>query len=339
MSHRLRLTQGINVQSQTPDLPKEKILTTVLRFSEWLNRYGELSYDFQSFYAGPVGQSAKALYYRKKWLGTLAVSPMVFCEAFIPSARRLFWKPQRFPIADAHYAMGFMFLSQVLEQEEYKKKAIHFLEILEKTRCPGYDHYCWGYPCNWVTLRGTIKEGTPLITVAARAGALDVLRYLISAGADVNARTPAGETPVMLAAFFEDEGSRSTARHDSALRLLVSAGATVENEPHTYTPLAYAAYKGRDETLRYLLERGASVNANVYDGVSYVNTPLMMATIMGHYDTAMMLLNAGADARVRIKDGPTARELAVKYQHERLARVLVCAERLAPGERFSGKCQ
>ena len=31
----------------------------------------------------------------------------------MPSARRLFWKPQRFPIADAHYAMGFAFLSRV----------------------------------------------------------------------------------------------------------------------------------------------------------------------------------------------------------------------------------
>ena len=35
---------------------------------------------------------------------------MIFCEAFIPSARRLFHPPVRFPIADAHYAMGFAFL-------------------------------------------------------------------------------------------------------------------------------------------------------------------------------------------------------------------------------------
>ena len=153
-----------NVQSEAAVLPKEKILETVLRLIQWLNHYGEVSYDFQSFYAGRYGQSAKALYYRKKLLGTLAVSPMIFCEAFVPSARRLFWKPQRFPIADAHYAMGFFFLAQVLEQEQYHRRALHFLEILEGTRCPGYDHYCWGYPYDWETLRGTIKEGTPLIT-------------------------------------------------------------------------------------------------------------------------------------------------------------------------------
>jgi hypothetical protein len=152
------------VQIETTDLPKEKALQAVLRFIEWLDHYGEVSYDFQSFYAGPFGRSAKALYYRKRLLGSLAVSPIVFCEAFVPSARRLFWKPQRFPIADAHYAMGFFLVAQLLEQERYYRWALHFLEILERTRCPGYNHYCWGYPYNWETLRGTIKEGTPLIT-------------------------------------------------------------------------------------------------------------------------------------------------------------------------------
>ena len=153
-----------NVHLETTTLLEKKVLETVLRFSGWLDHYGEISYDFQTFYASPIGQSAKRLYYRQPLLGTLAVSPMVFCEAFVPSARRLFWKPQRFPIADAHYAMGSFFLAQVLGQEQYYRRALHFLEILDQTRCAGYDDYCWGYPFNWETVRGTIKEGTPLIT-------------------------------------------------------------------------------------------------------------------------------------------------------------------------------
>ncbi len=136
----------------------------VLRFVDWLDQYGEVSHDFQSFYAGRLGQSAKALYYRKPLIGTVAVAPMILCEAFVPSARKLFWKPQRFPIADAHYAMGFLFLTRVLKEKRYYKQAVRFLEILEQTRCQGYEHYCWGYPFNWETLRGTIKQGTPLIT-------------------------------------------------------------------------------------------------------------------------------------------------------------------------------
>ena len=147
----------------------ENIVTAIGRFIEWLNRYGETSYDHQSFFASDLGRSAKALYYRKPLLGTLAVAPMVFCEAFVPSARKLFWKAQRFPIADAHFAMGFAFLSQALGQEQYFKRAVHFLEVLKETRSPGYDHYCWGYPFNWETRHGTMKEGTPLITTVPYA--------------------------------------------------------------------------------------------------------------------------------------------------------------------------
>src|SRR5215831_12549222 len=141
-----------------------RVLQTVLRFTDWLAGYGETSYDFQSYYASDWARSAKALYYKKPLLGTLAVSPMVISEAFVPSARSVFWKRQRFPIADAHYAMGFAFLAKLLKEDRHYTKAIHFLGVLKETRCAGYRDYCWGYPFNWETLRGTIREGTPLIT-------------------------------------------------------------------------------------------------------------------------------------------------------------------------------
>src|SRR3984893_12854327 len=142
----------------------EKIQAAVLRFVQWLDRFGETSYDHQSFFASDLGRGAKALYYKKPLLGTLAVAPMIFSEAFVPSARKLFWKPQRFPIADAHYAMGFAFLSQTLGDEQYYLRAVHFLNVLKKSRCPSFAHYCWGYPFDWETRRGTMREGTPLIT-------------------------------------------------------------------------------------------------------------------------------------------------------------------------------
>ncbi len=142
----------------------EKIVTAVDQFCGWLGRYGETSYDHQSFFASKFGRSAKALYYRKPLLGTLAVAPMVFFEAFVPSARTFFWKPQRFPIADAHYAMGFALLAGIYGADKYYQRAVHFLEVLQETRCRGYEDYGWGYPFDWETRTGTIKEGTPLIT-------------------------------------------------------------------------------------------------------------------------------------------------------------------------------
>jgi hypothetical protein len=140
------------------------IRESVLRFVRWLDRYGEISWDHQSFFASDIGRKAKALYYRRPLLGTLAVAPMIFAEAFMPAARQMFWKPQRFPIADAHYAMGFTFLHQATGDEQYYARAVHFLQVLQETRSEGYLHYCWGYPFSWETRHGTMRAGVPLIT-------------------------------------------------------------------------------------------------------------------------------------------------------------------------------
>ncbi|HXR17386.1 MAG TPA: hypothetical protein VN777_14430 [Terriglobales bacterium] len=146
------------------DALTEKMRSALGRFTNWLERYGETSYDHQSFYASKIGRRAKALYYRKPMLGTLAVAPMVLSEAFFPSARTLFWKPQRFPIADAHYAMGFAFLAAIDRTEKQHQRAVHFLEVLKETRSPNQDEYCWGYPFDWETRAGTFRGATPLIT-------------------------------------------------------------------------------------------------------------------------------------------------------------------------------
>ena len=197
------------------------------------------------------------------------------------------------------------------------------LSLNDRIRTPGY------------------PEGAPLVVIAARYASLNVLRYLIAARADINARTPIGETALMLAAFFNPEESRGAAageRYERAVRMLVEAGASLENEPNNYTPLAYAAHQGHNRILRYLLQRGARVDADAQDGVIYVNTPLMMAAMQGHEDTALWLLRAGADARVRLNRGATAAELAIKYNNRSMLGALRCAETLSLGETFANKC-
>src|SRR5437016_4572053 len=103
-----------------------KVAAILTRFTRWLDSYGETSWDHQSFFAGPVGGKAKALYYRYGKIGTFAVAPMIVSEAFLPSARRLFHHPVRFPIADAHYAMGFLFLYETTGKSSCLEKAVHF---------------------------------------------------------------------------------------------------------------------------------------------------------------------------------------------------------------------
>ena len=182
------------------------------------------------------------------------------------------------------------------------------------------------------------SAGAPLVALAARDGSLQVLRYLIAAGADLNARTPVNETPLMLAAYFSGDDGRSD-RHDAALRLLVEAGASLENVSHNYTALAYAAYNNRQRALRYLLERGARVDADASERLVYVNTPLMMAAIQGHREAVGLLLRAGADPLIRVRDGNTAREFASKYRHTHVEPLLACAEAIPSGMRYAQHCE
>jgi hypothetical protein len=151
-------------QLTRPDTLAEKVGAVLANFTRWLDAFGEISLDHQSFFSGAIGGSAKSFYYRHPKLGIAAVGPLIFCEAFIPSARRFFKGAVRFPIADAHFAMGFAFLYEATGEMACLDRAIHFLNELARTRCPDFKEYCWGYPFDWVTRNGTLKRNTPLIT-------------------------------------------------------------------------------------------------------------------------------------------------------------------------------
>lgn len=151
-------------RQEEKDLAGGQVLEVLENFVQWLENYGETSWDHQSYYAGTIGRNAKGLYYNNKLFGTFAVAPMVFSEALFPAARRLFHRRIRLPIADAHYAMGFAYLYEATSNECYFERAAHFLDVLRQARCPDFEECCWGYPFDWMTRNGTIHTNTPLIT-------------------------------------------------------------------------------------------------------------------------------------------------------------------------------
>jgi hypothetical protein len=208
----------------------ERVASTVERFSAWLDRYGETSYDFQTFYAGPYGKFAKGLYYQRRGPGICAVAPIIFCEAFVPAARRFFFIRQRFPIADAHYAMGFARLAQRSGDARHLQRAVHFLEVLLNTSCRGESGLGWGYPFDWVTIDGTIHSQTPLITT---------LPYVYEAFSAVHAIAPDDRWLHVMHSIAEH------ALHD--YRNIDAGNGTATC---TYTPLPW--------------DRGRVVNANAY---------------------------------------------------------------------------
>ena len=141
-----------------------EIYETLTSFMLWLERYGELSYDQYDFWASRFGQKAKSLYYSNKRVGIFFVAPFVLMDSFAPSMRKLFSSKSRFPIADAHYCMGFLYLYSLTGDSRYTKIAKHFLDVLIESKCEGRKHFSWGYPFSWATVSGIFSKGTPLIT-------------------------------------------------------------------------------------------------------------------------------------------------------------------------------
>jgi ankyrin repeat protein len=168
--------------------------------------------------------------------------------------------------------------------------------------------------------------GEPIILTAARTGNVPVLKALIDAGADVNARERFyGQTPIMWAAI-ED--------HAAAIHALAAAGADVnaranilEGEPTWrygadsrngingealqnfntnfskggLTPLMYAARDGATAAVQALIDAGASPKTADPEGF----TPLILAIQNGFYDTAAALVEKGADVNQGDRNGQT----------------------------------
>jgi hypothetical protein len=210
------------------DLSLTQVEKVLDRFTRWLQEYGETSWDHQTYFASPAGRRAKALYYRNKTLGTVAVAPMILSEALAPSARRLFSQRLRFPIADAHYAMGFAFQARARSDSMAHARAVGFLSELEKNRCPAYENLCWGYPFDWETRNGTIHQGTPLITT----------------------------TPYVYEAFREVYGLDKDPRWLDAMASMVR---------HTTQDIRDYPYSERASTCSYTpFDKGGVINASAY---------------------------------------------------------------------------
>ena len=187
-----------------------------------------------------------------------------------------------------------------------------------------------------------MKDGTTALVTAARRGNLDVMRLLLARGSDP--KSDANEMTELLRMAFSDhpEIRQVLAGAGVDLKALASSATPplttlpsvahadlvrellemeVTSNPRGRFPIAgYAAFEGRVQSARVLLDRGADPNAKGLHDV----TPLMMAAAATRPDPAMvrLLMEKGADLGVRDSAGRTALDWALLQGDTPVARLL-----------------
>jgi len=126
-------------------------------------------------------------------------------------------------------------------------------------------------------------DGKTALMLACGEGHVEIARLLVDKGANLEAQDQNGATALMLACI---EGDVETAQ------LLVEKGANLDAQNKDGVTLLMMACErnGNVETARLLVEKGLDVQAQTKDG----STSLMYACSNGHVETVRLLLEMGA---------------------------------------------
>ena len=143
-----------------------------------------------------------------------------------------------------------------------------------------------------------------------------VIKALMAAGADVNAKTNNGWTSILMSAAVHTP--------IEIIKDLIAAGADARYKNYAgLTALHNAAQITSGRGIKELAEAGADVNAQITQkGEWEGRTPLFYAAAGGYLDAVKALLDAGADVKIVDAHGNTAYDLAVKYGRTEVASLL-----------------
>lgn len=154
-------------------------------------------------------------------------------------------------------------------------------------------------------------QGLPIsLCAAVQSGDVDILKRLLTAGADTDERNEDADTPLTLATVLN---------HERLVSELLSTGAAIDIPGRQdNTALQLATIAGNVAIVRLLLAAGANVNVQGGDP----GAPLLAAAYCGRAEVARLLLDAGAVVDCRDRTG-SALGTAARQGHSDVVEILL----------------
>merc|ERR1711916_198651 len=116
--------------------------------------------------------------------------------------------------------------------------------------------------------------------VACINGEIQVVKYLLEKGANIDAVSKSGQTPLMLAASGGHYHPLVSGGNELCAELLIDRGARKEAKSNSgLTPLICAARALKDKMIRLLVSKGCDLNSKDYEG----RTALQWAEMMNFH--------------------------------------------------------
>lgn len=155
----------------------------------------------------------------------------------------------------------------------------------------------------------------PAFLSAVRYGKQDVIRYLVTHGAELDKSNQTG-SGAYSQAYYGNKGN---------IPLIQELGLDIKQHGG---PVLRQAVSDHDlKTLTYLLDHGVDINYNRPDMVyPYQATPLTVAARMGNMNMVQFLVERGADVTIAEKDGDRPYTIAVANKHIEMAEYLKSLE-------------
>jgi ankyrin repeat protein len=138
-----------------------------------------------------------------------------------------------------------------------------------------------------------------------------IIRYLLSNGADPNTKSNLGTSPLLLSIRYDDL---------TVIKDIVAAGGDVNTRNNAgITPILASIYIKNIEIADYLISEGADVNVIDSDGL----TPIQKAVSIGNLDITKLLMSKNADVNTINANGRTLLQEAVLNGNIELVKFLI----------------